>query len=172
MWEAEGALAVGDARGALRPMRAAVAALDAAFAAEKKVLAAGRPPDKPVDESRRFRGKQEGLRPRTASEARQERPGEARGARAGPGAAARRRRLPRTPPARRLGDALWKVPPGTGLPAPELAAGLYAARDADEVRAAVTRAASVLVGWLSPGAPAIPPRDAAEPRLLSGVGPR
>ena len=171
MWEAEGALAMGDARSALRPMRAAVAALDAAFAAEKKVLAAGRPPDKPVDESRRFRGKQEGLRPRMASEARVERHGE-REVRSLALELLLAAEAPATPPARRLGDALWALPPGTGLPAPELAAGLYAATGADEVRAAVTRAAVVLVGWLSPGAPAIPPRDAAEPRLLSGVAPR
>ena len=171
MWEAEGALAVGDARGALRPMRAAVAALDAAFAAEKKVLAAGRPPDKPVDESRRFRGKQEGLRPRTPAAARQERPGEAE-VRALALELLLAAQAPEDPEARRLGDALWKVPPGTGLPAPELAAGLYAARDASEARAAVARAAGVLVAWLSPDAPAIPPRDPAEPGLLSGVGPR
>ena len=168
MWEAEGALSVGDAHGALPSMRAAVAALDAAFAAEKKVLAAGRPPDKPVDESRRFRGTQQGLVPRLSTGARPERPGED---------AVRALALElllasqgmEMPPARSLGDALWKLPPETGIPAPELAAGLYAARDAGEARAATARAASVLVGWLSPGAPAIPPRDAAEPRLLSGV---
>jgi hypothetical protein len=171
MWEAEGALATGDARGALRPMRAAVAALEAAFAAEKKVLAAGRPPDKPVDESRRFRGKQEGLRPRLSSEARRPRPWEDE-VRALALELLLAAQGPEAPPARRLGDALWKLSPGTGLPAPELAAALYAARDADEARAAVARAAGVLVGWLSPGAPAIPPRDPAEPGLLSGVAPR
>jgi hypothetical protein len=168
MWEAEGALSVGDARGALRPMRQAVAALDAAFAAEKKVLAAGRPPDKPVDESRRFRGKQQGLAPRPSNLARPERPAEG-AVRALALELLLAAQMPEAPPARNLGDALWKLPPETGIPAPELAAGLYAAHDADEARAAVSRAANVLVGWLSPGAPAIPPRDAAEPRLLSGV---
>jgi len=170
MWEAEGALSTGDPRGALRPMRAAVAALEAAFAAEKKVLAAGRPPDKPVDESRRFRGKEEGLRPRLSSTERQARPGEGdvRALALELLLAAQR---PEAPPGRRLGDALWKLPPGTGLPGPELAAGLYAARDEDEARAAVSRAAGVLVAWLSPGAPAVPPRDPAEPGLLSGVSP-
>ena len=168
MWEAEGALSVGDARGALRPMREAVAALDAAFAAEKKVLAAGRPPDKPVDESRRFRGKQQELAPRLSNVARPERLGEG-AVRALALELLLAAQMPEAPPARNLGDALWKLPPETGIPAPELAAGLYAAQDADQARAAVSRAANVLVGWLSPGAPAIPSRDAAEPRLLSGV---
>src|SRR5262249_29153702 len=116
MWEAEGALAMGDARGALRPMRAAVAALDAAFAAEEKVLAAGRPRDKPVDEARRFRGKQEGLRPRAPLEARLERPGED-DVRALALELLLAAQAPEAPPARRLGDALWKLPPATGLPA-------------------------------------------------------
>ncbi len=169
MWAAEGELALGKPASAVAPERAAVKALDAAFGNERLALRPARPPDKPVDESRRLSGPQMGLRPRGQGPGAPPRPDVA------PVAALARRLLlsPEeglTPTAARaLADALWALPAATGIPAAALAAPLYAGRDEASLGAAARAAGVALSRWLRPSPEVVPPVSEDEEALVARV---
>lgn len=167
MWAAEAELALGNPQGALAPERAAVKALDAAFGNARLALRPLRPPDKPVDNRRRLSGPQAGLRPRAF-------PADAP-------ARVETREVQRlamrlllsaeeglTPEgARALADALWALPPESGIPATALAAPLYASQDGATLSAASREAGVILARWLFPTPEVIPPVSPSEASLLA-----
>ena len=169
MWAAEAELSAVNPRGAIPPMRAAVKALDAAFGNERMSLRALRPPDKPVDESRRLSGKQTELRPQASVASVSERPETHR-----VGVLARRLLLsaeqgmsPEV--ARALADAVWTLPATTGIPAPALAGPLYAANDPASRGMAARAAAASLARWLRPSPVVVPPVSPDEGAVLTRV---
>ena len=169
MWAAEAELGAGNPAGAIPAERAAVKALDAAFGNERLALRALKPPDKPVDESRRLSGAQSALRPRASTSAR-----EAVADTAAVEALARRLLLAAEqelgPESTRvLADALWALPSASGLPVTALAAPLYAADDGPS-RAAAARAAGIALSrWLRPSPVVLPPVSPEEGGVLTGL---
>jgi len=167
MWAAEAELGAGNPAGAIPPERAAVKALEAAFGTERLALRAMRPPDKPVDEGRRLTGRQSELRPRPSpgtSEPQTDPPDVEQLARTLLLAGEQDLGAERT---RALADALWSLPPRSGIPATTLAAPLYAAGDAPS-RADAARAAGVALSrWLRPAPVTLPPVSPEEGAVLS-----
>ena len=165
MWEAESELSVNNPAGAIPHERAAVKALDAAFGLVRLALRPGAAPDKPVDESRRLKGEQKGLRPLAPPAQRPERPEAARVAELARALflASQAAQLD----ARALGDSLWALPAEVG--AAGLATALYAARDTAERSAAARTAGEGLSRWLRPSPVAVPPVASGSSELLDRV---
>jgi hypothetical protein len=168
MWESEAELSDTRPARSLPPQRAAVAALDQAFQLVRYSLRPFAQPDKPVDERRRLSGQAEGLRPRprVLTSPPEPAPQLVTLALGLLGAAARGLEPAE---ARALGDSVWALPPGVGVPTEALASALYAAQDAGSRVAAARQAGEALAGLLRPAWLTLPAHDAEGARLVGAL---
>jgi hypothetical protein len=168
MWDSERELSIARPAASLPAQRAAVAALDAAFALVRLALRPLAQPDKPVDEGRRLSGDATGLAPRAlaATWTPPPEPSLVPLALGLLGAAARGLDAAE---ARALGDALWALPGDAGVPSAELAAALYAAQGPVARAGAARLAGEALARRALPARLALPPVDAEGARLLARV---